>query len=85
MFEWFSKASKPEEVDEETRAIMQFIDSLLRDNRINTVLPDSLEKKIYVNMFKMLFAFLKQATDSVKVEFLNHVLTIQVKPLVQEP
>lgn len=83
MFEWFKKKPVVEE-DDETKAILAFIDELLKDKEINTVLPDVLEKKLYLNMFKMLFAMLEHMSESVKIDFLNHTLTLKLSPKVPE-
>lgn len=73
-------AQPPKEKTSEN-ALQQFVDSQLKDPALNSgMIPDSLEKEMYLNVLKVVIANLHHVTDSIKIEILNHVITLQVQP-----
>lgn len=61
--------------------IDQEIDRILADKDKNSgFIPDYYEKKIYRNIFNMLFGLLESLTTSSEIKFLSHKITFQIEP-----
>jgi hypothetical protein len=61
--------------------IDEFIEELLKNENINLqYLPDSIEKKIYKNVFSMIFSILIDVTNNTKISVIGHEITITIKP-----
>lgn len=57
-----------------------FVDNMLKDPDINIgVLPDVIERKIYINMFKIMLGILDNLLDSTKIEFMGHEIAFDLK------
>ena len=65
-------------------AIRQYVDRLLADPAINSMVPDSIERRIYIRFIHLLLALIKQTLESTRIEFLNHVITFRIEPLGPE-
>jgi hypothetical protein len=64
------------------RHIKEFVDSLLTDNRFNLrYVPDSVERLIYCNVFRMLIAFVNKSLSVTHIEMIGHKLQLQLIPL----
>ena len=61
--------------------IDQEIDKILANNDVNvSIIPDYYEKKIYRNIFNMLFGLLESVTTSSEIKFLHHKITFNIQP-----
>ena len=61
--------------------IDEFVDELLKNENINLeYVPDSIEKKIYKNVFSMIFSLLIDVSNNTKITFIGHEITITIKP-----
>lgn len=61
--------------------IDEFIEELLKNENINLeYIPDSLEKKIYKNIFYIVFSLLIDITNNTKISLVGHEITIVIKP-----
>lgn len=61
------------------KAIEEFVDQLLKDEDINIgLLPDSIEKKIYSNVLKLIVSILDKLLDSCEIRLLNHKITFDI-------
>jgi hypothetical protein len=84
-FFWpFSK--KQENAEDPTRensAVRHFVDTLLKDVRFNnSMIPDTVERKMYVELFETLLEVLKKVADTTVLEFMNHRITFQIEPIM---
>jgi len=76
----FRRDKKPAPTPED-QAIEAFVMAQLKNADINiSYLPDSIEKQIYINLIKIIIGNLHQITDSVRIELLNHVITLKIEP-----
>jgi hypothetical protein len=63
------------------KAIEAFVEAQIQNADINiTCIPDGIEKEIYINLIKILLGNLHQITQSVRIEILNHVITLHIEP-----
>jgi hypothetical protein len=57
------------------------IDKILANNDVNvSIIPDYYEKKIYRNIFNMLFGLLESVTQTSEIKFLHHKITFSIQP-----
>ena len=49
---------------------------MLKDDEINSVIPDYIEKKIYKNVFTLVLKLVRNITDSTSIKFLDQELKI---------
>lgn len=57
----------------EDKAINDLVDHLLNNANINlTCMPDRFEKKMYVNLIKIIFGNVKELLQTTTIEFFNH-------------
>lgn len=49
---------------------------MLKDEEINSVIPDYIEKKIYKNVFTLILKLMRNVTDSTKINFLDQELSL---------
>jgi len=60
--------------------IDQEIDKILANNESNaSLIPDYLERRLYRNVFKMLFGLIGSLSSTSQIKFLHHKLTFQVE------
>lgn len=79
-----SRASNSAERKQEA-AVEAFIDILLKDKKVNcTYVPDFLERDIYRNLIRLILGNLTEILQSVRIQILNHVITIQINPMEKE-
>ena len=72
---------KKKEKDATELAIEKIVDKMLQNADINaSCIPDNLEKQLYINLLKLILGNLKVILDGVKVDFLEHEITIVIKP-----
>lgn len=58
-----------------------FVDNLLKNENINiTIIPDSLEKKMYVNILTILLQLINESLKNIKITILDHTLSISMNP-----
>lgn len=60
--------------------IKEFIDEMLKDSEINTIIPDSIERKIYTNVTKLVLEIMKKSLESTTIKFLNHEVKLSINP-----
>jgi len=66
----------------EDEAIDSFIETLLRDKKVNCkYLPDFLERDIYRNLIRLIIGNLSEIIRSVRLTILNHVITLHIEPV----
>jgi hypothetical protein len=62
------------------------IDKILANNDVNvSIIPDYYEKKIYRNIFNMLFGLLESITQTSEIKFLHHKITFSIQPDTPSP
>ena len=62
-----------------TDKIEEFVDGMIQNKSINfTMIPDYIEKKLYVNVFSIVLNILDMLLDSVNVEIMGHKITIDI-------
>lgn len=77
--------SKPAETPSE-RAIRRFVDTLLENRQTNcTFIPDCVEKDLYKNFLLMIFGNLSEIGQSIRLDILNHRITIQIQAIDDDP
>jgi len=70
----------------EDEAILRFVMKQMQDANINrTWIPDAIEKQIYINVFRILLANMRAVAETVRIEFLNHVITLKVEAISSTP
>lgn len=63
------------------QAISNFVDVLLQDPKINSkFVLDTVEKKMYTELLTFLVASFSKIAETIKIEILNHVITIKIEP-----
>lgn len=62
------------------KSIEEFVNQLLKDEDINIgLLPDCIEKKIYLNVFTLLVNLLDKLLSTSEIRLLNHKITFDIK------
>ena len=62
-------------------AIERFVDELLKDPNINIyLLPDSIEKPIYVNTLKIVLSLLQKSLNHTNLDIIGHEIKMQMQP-----
>ena len=56
-------------------SVDKYVNEMLKDEEINSVIPDYIEKKIYKNVFKIVLKLVRNITDSTSISFLDQELT----------
>ena len=55
---------------------------LLENEMVNNrYIPDALERRIYINLFKVIVGHMKHAASNTSVQFLGHELTFTITPI----
>ena len=57
-------------------SIDKYVSEMLKDEEINSVIPDYIEKKIYKNVFTLILKLMRNVTDSTKINFLDQELSL---------
>ena len=60
-------------------SIDKYVSEMLKDEEINSVIPDYIEKKIYKNVFTLILKLMRNVTDSTKINFLDQELSLTLK------
>ena len=60
-------------------SIENYVDEMLEDEEINSVIPDYIEKKLYKNVFTLVLKLMKNFTDSASISFLDQEITFNLK------
>ena len=60
-------------------SIEGYVDEMLEDDEINSVIPDYIEKKIYKNVFTLVLKLMKNFTDSASISFLDQEITFNLR------
>ena len=72
--------NKKEELDQFYKnldsSIDKYVSEMLKDEEINSVIPDYIEKKIYKNVFTLILKLMRNVTDSTKINFLDQELSL---------
>ena len=56
-------------------SVDKYVNEMLKDEEINSVIPDYIEKKIYKNVFTIVLKLVRNITDSTSISFLDQELT----------
>ena len=79
------KKTPPPVQSAEDEAILRFVQEQLENARVNvSFIPDKMEKQIYINIIKIILANLQHLADTVRIEVLNHVITLRIEPLMEK-
>ena len=57
-------------------SIDKYVNEMLKDDEINSVIPDYIEKKLYKNVFTLVLKLVRNITDSTTIKFLDQELKI---------
>lgn len=57
-------------------SIDKYVSEMLKDEEINSVIPDYIERKIYKNIFTLILKLFRNVTDSTKINFLDQELSL---------
>ena len=60
-------------------SIESYVDEMLEDDEINSIIPDYVEKKIYKNVFTLVLKLMKNFTDSASISFLDQEITFNLR------
>ena len=60
-------------------SIEGYVDEMLEDDEINSIIPDYVEKKIYKNVFTLVLKLMKNFTDSASISFLDQEITFNLR------
>ena len=60
-------------------SIDNYVDEMLQDEEINSIIPDYIEKKIYKNVFSLVLKLMKNFTESASISFLDQEITFNLK------
>ena len=60
-------------------SIDNYVDEMLQDEEINSMIPDYIEKKIYKNVFSLVLKLMKNFTESASISFLDQEITFNLK------
>ena len=63
-------------------SVDDYVKEMLKDEEINSVIPDYIEKKIYKNVFMLMFKLMKKTTDSTKISFMNQEISLKFTPKI---
>jgi len=76
----FSKKKSEEEI-----ILEKYINDILKNKNINnSLIPDTIERNLYINILKLIINHIKEITDTIRIEFIGHVLTIKMEKLNEE-
>ena len=59
-------------------SIDKYVNEMLKDEEINSVIPDYIEKKIYKNVFTLVLKLVRNITDSTKISFLDQEISLKL-------
>ena len=61
-----------------------FVEQLLQNEEINIkYFPDPIERQLYRNVFKMALELVNKVISESKIEFMGHVITLHMEPIVE--
>ena len=63
-------------------SVDDYVKEMLKDEEINSIIPDYVEKKIYKNVFMLMFKLMKKTTDSTKISFMNQEISLKFTPKI---
>mgnify|MGYP001226199345 CR=1 FL=1 len=64
------------------KSVDNYVDEMLKDEEINSIIPDYIEKRIYKNVFQLVFKLMKNITDSTKISFMNQEIKLNMSSKV---
>jgi len=66
----------------QNEAIRKVVDKYLENELINNVfIPDFLERRIYMNVTKLVLGLLQETLESINVDFLGHRISLNIEPI----
>jgi hypothetical protein len=74
-------SKKPEEAESEESAVEHYIDSFLHNEKINTCLPDKMERKMYKKVLTKTIALLEKVLETTEIKILNHRVRFVLEPI----
>ena len=78
-------ACREEEIQQEREhlkeSVIKIVDNMLENDGINSVLlPDYIEKKLYINVLTMIINLLKETLENTNLTLLNQKISLKVEP-----
>ena len=61
-------------------SVSKMVDNILKNNDINTIIPDYIERKIYSNIFTILINLLKEVMEDANISILNQNIKLKMTP-----
>lgn len=58
------------------KSIDRYVNEMLKDEEINSVIPDYIEKKIYKNVFTLVLKLVRNITDNTSINFLDQEIKL---------
>lgn len=70
----------------EQDAIYAVVNKVMANKKMNSIfIPDVVERQIYYNLLSFCFAGLKEVLQGTKIEFLDHIIRIDIEPSAPLP
>ena len=66
--------------DESEIAIEEYVNSLFENEKISSIIPDSIEQRYYSSFLIKIIRLLKNTVNNTTIEILNHLIIIKVVP-----
>lgn len=70
-----------DELDLNTNAIKEFVETMLDDENINIAyFPDAVERAIYTNVFTIALGMIQKILSTTEIKLLSHIITLRMRP-----
>lgn len=64
-------------------SVNKLVDDMLKNDNINSlIIPDYIEKKIYINVFTILIGIMKEVLEDTKINIFNQNISLKMEPNV---
>lgn len=80
----FNISKDSQEIDSEESVIEQYIDTFLENEKINTCLPDTMERRMYKKVLTKTISLLEKVLETTEVKILNHRVRFVLEPIELE-
>lgn len=64
------------------KSVDNYVNGMLKDEEINSIIPDYIEKRIYKNAFSLFIKIVKNVSETTSVKFLDQEITIDINPTI---
>jgi len=82
MGNYFSKEQEQSKKKEIDKNIKELVFNILKNKNINlSFLPDSIERRLYENLLSFGIEEIKELISTVRIQFLNYEITLDMHPL----